>query len=225
MTMSSTGPDVATKLGSTAPVARLILARPRLATPLTVVKLPPMKSEVPSEAIAVTGPLVSATNGSSSPLVMLTAMKLARGAVCASPHRGGEVAADVHRVADDLDHVDVLRERAGSRLHDAPAVEGRRRVQLGLARNRRHGDGRRRGRGRGRGRRRGRRPRAGRGGRTTRRRHGRLRTRWRSRPSAAHMPRQRAPPRSPPPSSRTSAARLHLCLLLVRSLRDGSTGP
>ena len=51
------------------------------ATPLTVVKAPPMYNEEPSEAMALTVPLVSATNGSDAPLDSSTAIRLARVAV------------------------------------------------------------------------------------------------------------------------------------------------
>jgi hypothetical protein len=74
-------PVEALNSGSTAPVVRSSLARRLRGTPLTVVKSPPMKSDVPSDAIAVTAPLVSATNGSRSPEARSTAMRFALGAV------------------------------------------------------------------------------------------------------------------------------------------------
>ena len=64
---------------STAPVAGLSLATPRRATPLTVVKVPPIHREAPSLAIAQTSPLTLGANEVLiTPVVALKATMLLR---------------------------------------------------------------------------------------------------------------------------------------------------
>ena len=70
---------VAVNAWSTAPVKASTLARRDFATPLTVVKSPPIQTEAPSEMTAYTVPLVLATKpGRSSPVERATAIMLSR---------------------------------------------------------------------------------------------------------------------------------------------------
>ena len=105
---SVTLPEVklALKALSTAPVAGLSLATPRRATPLTVVKVPPIHREAPSLAIAQTSPLTLGANEVLiTPLVALKATMLLRAKVPPRAHAGrgadrAEGPAGVHGPAD-----------------------------------------------------------------------------------------------------------------------------